>query len=135
MLGVEDDGSPRAALDVAGQGVRGFLHRSSEQFVPQLEGWRYPSDAYRALGELTYLVGALPQVVQQIMSALRYQFDIGHVGIDDDTKYADDPEAAVEAASVALERATQAAHQMYRAISEAQNAMSAARYTGPELER
>ena len=52
-IDVEDDGTPRAALDIAGQGVRAFNHRSHLRF--SRHGWQYPSDAYCALGELTYL--------------------------------------------------------------------------------
>jgi hypothetical protein len=56
-----DDGTPRAALDVAGQAVRAFNHRSATRFDPCRDGWQYPSDAYRALAELIYLTGALPR--------------------------------------------------------------------------
>ena len=58
---VEDDGSPRAARDIAGQGVRAFNHRTSRRFNPHGAGWQFPSDAYRSLGELTYLTGMFPQ--------------------------------------------------------------------------
>lgn len=42
------------------------------------------------------------------------------------------PVAAIEAVSAALERATQAAHQMCRGIADAQSALSAAAYSGPD---
>ncbi len=99
-----------------------------------MEGWLYPNDAYRSLGELTYLAGALPQVFQHIASSPRHQLEEGHIGIDYGSRYADNPAAAIEAASVALERATQAAHQMYRGLADAQNAINADSYTGPDLD-
>src|SRR4051794_30441895 len=74
-----DDGTPRAALDLAGQAVRAFNHRSSARFHPGRDGWQYPSDAYRALGELTYLTGALPQVFAHIAASLSAQLEQGHI--------------------------------------------------------
>jgi hypothetical protein len=99
-----DDGTPRAALDVAGQAVRAFNHRSATRFDPCRDGWQYPSDAYRALGELIYLTGALPQVFGHIASSLLAQLEQGHIEIDYGTAYAGNPKAAVAAESVALER-------------------------------
>jgi hypothetical protein len=129
-----DDGTPRAALDLAGQAVRAFNHRSSARFHPGRDGWQYPSDAYRALGELTYLTGALPQVFAHIAASLRAQLEQGHIGIDQGTSYADNPAAAIEAASTALASATQTAHRLYSGLADAQTAISAASYTGPDLE-
>jgi hypothetical protein len=130
---VEDDGTPRAALDVAGQGVRAFNHRTAERFNDRADGWSFPNDAYRALGELTYLVGALPQVLQHIMSSLRDALEQGHVGIDRGEQYEGHPELAIEAVSVAMEKATQAVHQMYRGVANAQSVVARAHYTGPDL--
>jgi hypothetical protein len=129
-----DDGTPRAALDLAGQAVRAFNHRSSARFHPGRDGWQYPSDAYRALGELTYLTGALPQVFAHIAASLRTQLELGHIGIDHGTRFADNPAAAIEAASTALASATHAAHRMYRGLADAQTAINAASYTGLDLE-
>jgi hypothetical protein len=129
---VEDDGTPNVALDIAGQAVRDFCHRSQGNMRITQPGWRFVPDAYRSLGELTYLAGGLPQVFQQIISALRHELDLNLITIDRGTKYEGDPAAAVEAASVALEHATQAAHQMYRGIADAQKAINAAAYGGPD---
>jgi hypothetical protein len=128
-----DDGTPRAALDVAGQAVRAFNHRSATRFDPCRDGWQYPSDAYRALAELIYLTGALPQVFGHIAPSLLAQLEQGHIEIDYGTAYAGNPEAAVAAASVALERSNQAARQLSRALGDPQNAISAASYAGPDL--
>jgi hypothetical protein len=128
---VEDDGTPARALDIAGQGVRDFNHRSLGRFKIGKPGWEYPSNAYSALGELTYLPGGLPQAFEQIMAALRDVHEQGLIKIDAGDRWAGDPAGAIEAASVALEHASQAAQQMYRGISDAQNAISAAAYTGP----
>lgn len=125
-----DDGSPRAALEVAGQAVRAFNHRSATRFDSCRKGWQYPSDAYRALGELTYLTGLLPQVFDHIASSLRAQLEQGHIEIDYGTAYAGSPEAAIAGASAALVRATQDARHLYRALATAQNAINAASYAG-----
>ena len=129
---VEDTGEPNPALDIAGQAVRDFNHRSSSTMRITKPGWRYAPDAYRSLGELTYLAGGLPQCFQQIMEALRHELELNLIAIDRGTTYGGDPGAAVEAVSVALERATQAAHQMYRGIADAQSALTAAAYAGPD---
>ena len=74
----------------------------------------------------------MPQAFQQIIAALRGLHDQGLIAIDAGTEFAGDPAAAVETASIALEHATQAAQQMYRGIADAQNAINAAAYTGPD---
>ena len=79
---VEDDGTPARALDIAGQAVRDFNHRSHGRFRIGKPGWEYPSNAYSALGELTYLAGGLPQAFEQIMAALRDAHEQGFIEID-----------------------------------------------------
>jgi hypothetical protein len=131
---VDDDGTPARALDVAGRAVRDFNHRSFGAFRPGKPGWEYPSNAHSALGELTYLAGGLPQAFEQIIAALRDQLEQGHITIDRGTEWDGHPAGAVAAASAALERASQAAHQMYRGIADAQTAINAAAYIGPDRE-
>lgn len=77
-------------------------------------GWSYAPDAYRCLGELTVLAGGLEQCFQQILAVLRHELELNPISIDTGTKYDGHLEQAVDVASIALERATQAAHQMYR---------------------
>jgi hypothetical protein len=127
---LDDDRSPPSAIYIAGQAMREFNHRSFERLTTGKIGWQYPSDAYRALGELSYLAGRLPQAFQQITRALRHQLEAGQIGIDAGTTWAGNPECAVGAARVALECASQAAQRMYEGIAEAQNAISGAHYTG-----
>lgn len=131
---VEDTGEPNAALDIAGQAVRDFNHRTGGNMRLTHLGWRCAPDAYRALGELTYLAGGLPQAFQQIMEGLRGELELNLIQMDRGSTYENDPAAAVDAASVALERATQAAHQMYQGLADAQSAINAAAYAGPDSE-
>lgn len=131
---VEDTGEPAAALDIAGQAVRDFNHRSQGPMRITRPGWRYAPDAYRVLGELSYLAGGLPQAFQQIIAALRHELECNLIAIDRGTRYDGDPAAAVEAASVALERATQAAWQLHSAVAAAQVAINAAAYAGPDTD-
>lgn len=129
---IEDDGTPNKALDIAGQAVRDFNHRSSGRMQITQPGWQYAPDAYRALGELTVLAGGLPQAFQQIIAALRGELEANLIAIDRGSTYDGDPAAAIKAASVALERAITAAHQMYQGIADAQTAINAAAYGGSE---
>jgi hypothetical protein len=127
-----DDGTPRGALDLAGQAVRRFNHRSSLRFEPNNNGWLHVPDVYRCLGELTYLTGMLPQVAQHMSASMRAALKDGQVGIDQDTPGT--PDSAIDEANAALDRARLAAQQLYRAWADAQSAINRAHYAGPELE-
>jgi len=129
---VEDDGSPACALNVAGQAVRDFNHRSNGRLEAGRRGWQFPADVGQALGELSYLAAGLPQAFEQIIRGLRGQLDQGHIKIDPGPEWEDDPAGAVEAASAGLEHATQAAHQMYRGITDPPGAINRAAYAGPD---
>lgn len=131
-IDVVDDDTPAAALATAAQAIRAFNHRTTTRFDDQQDGWRYPSDAYTALGELTYLAGALPQAIQHIDQALHGRADQGHLGLDHDSPDAD-PAAAVDACSIALDRARVAVQMLYQAIGDAQNHAAQLTYTGPDL--
>jgi hypothetical protein len=72
---IADDGQPNTALDIAGQAVRDFNHRSFTHMDLDRPGWRFAPDAYRSLGELRYLVGGLPQAFEQLAAALSHQLD------------------------------------------------------------
>ncbi len=129
---VEDDGSPACALNVAGQGVRDFNHRSIRRLEAGRPGWQFAADACQALGELRYLADGLPQSFEQIIRALRGQLDQGHIKIDPGTEGEGNPAGAVEPVSVALSDAAQAARQMHRGITDAQSAINRAAYAGPD---
>lgn len=63
---------------------------------------------------------------QQIIAALPHELELDLIAIDrGTTTYGGDPGAVVAAASGAREWATQAAHQMHRRITDAQDAVSA----------
>ena len=66
------------------------------------------------------------------MAALRHELELNLIGIDAGTIYAGDPEAAIAAISVAFDVATRAAHQLYRGVADAQTAVNAAHYAGPD---
>jgi hypothetical protein len=131
---VSDDGAPSTALDIAGQAVRDFNHRSFGYMCINKPGWRYAPDAYTALGELTVLAGGLPQAFAQIITALRHEAEHDLIKVDPHTSYESHPEQAVAAAAEALQRAIAAAHTMYQSITDAQNAINAVAYAGPEFD-
>ena len=128
---IPDDGQPITALGVAGQAVRDFNHRSLRGMSPDRLGWRWVPDVYRALGELTYLAGGLRQALEQISTALEQELRHHRIRIDPRTRYSDDPGGAVDAATVALHRAIQAAQLLSRGVAEAQTAINAAAYNPP----
>ena len=133
-FGVEDDGSGRAALDVAGQAVRAFNHRTNTRFAGHRNGWNHVPDVYRCLGELTYLAGGLRQVIEHMSSAMQVQLEAGHVGADIGSKYEGQPEDAIVAARAALGSADAAVTNLYAAFETAQSAVSRIHYTGPDLD-
>ena len=129
---VGDNGEASTALDIAGQAVRDFNHRTNSYMRITRPGWRFAPDAYRALGELTVVAGGLPQALRQITAAMRHELELNLIGIDAGTTYAGNPEAAIEAASVALDVATRGAEQLYRGVADTQAAINAAHYAGPD---
>jgi hypothetical protein len=135
-FGVEDDGSGRAALDIAGQAVRAFNHRTNTRFDDVSQGrtgWSYVPDIYRCLGELTYLTGGLRQVIEHMSSAMKAQLEAGGVGADAGSPYEGRPEDAIAAARAALGAAEAAATNLYAGFETAQTAVSRIHYTGPDF--
>jgi hypothetical protein len=128
---VDDDGTPAAAASIAGEAIRDLNHRTFAGPGRHLAGWEYPSDAYRVLGNLGYLAGGLPQALEQIDRFLVQLQDAGCVGIDRGAEWEDNPAGAIEAATLGLRAARQAAGTLYTSINAAQQAVGAASYCGP----
>jgi hypothetical protein len=122
-------GKPNTALGIAGQALRDFNHRSHGVMDVDRYGWQYAPDANRALGELSYLVGALPQVLDQIRYALGDQLQRGLIVMERGSKYEGHPEAA--AATAALDAAHEVAQTMYGGVAAAQTAINAVAYARP----
>lgn len=134
-IDVDDDGTPRAALDLAGQAVRAFNHRSSERFHDGRgrDGWTYVPDVYRCLGELTYLTGMLPQVADHMRHSMRAALEAGHADADPGSEYEGRPKLAIDRATEALKQAAHLSQQLYAAWGEAQAAINRIHYSGPDL--
>ena len=133
VFGVEDDGTGRAALDIAGQGVRAFNHRTNTRFADYRNGWNHVPDVYRCLGELTYLTGGLRQVIEHISESMQAALQAGHVAADDGSKYDGRPEQAIADARAALAAAHSATKDLYVGFESAQSAISRIHYAGPDL--
>lgn len=131
---VVDDGTPRAALDIAGQAVRAFNHRTNTRFATYRNGWNHVPDVYWCLGELTYLTGGLRQVIEHMSSAMRDQFDAGHLGADVGSEYEGRPGQAIVTAQTALTAAEHALGILYGGLDAAQCAISRIHYAGPDLD-
>jgi hypothetical protein len=127
----DDDGTPAAAANIAGEAIRDLNHRTFAVPSRHMSGWGYPSDAYRVLGSLGYLAGGLPQVLEQISRFVFQLQDAGHVGIDVGTQWEGNPAGAIEAATLALRAARQAAGILYTSTNAAQQAIAGASYCGP----
>lgn len=127
---IEDDGSPRAALDIAGQAVRSANRRTiGRPLAPGAgEGWEHPADVYRCVGELAYLTGGLNQIIKQLAAALADQHQAGHVGIWAGDPWAGNPDGAVAAAADAFHDAATHASLMGTALAVAHTALSGAEY-------
>ena len=129
---VEDEGEPNQSLDIAGQALLDFLERAPGLMSVDQPGWSYAPDAYRSLGELKYLAALLPQVMQRIAAALQHEAELNLIRMDPGTEYEGRPEAAVQAATEALDRASVAATVLAECAAEAQNAIARAAYAGPQ---
>lgn len=133
-FGVEDDGTGRCALDIAGQGVRAFNHRTHVRFADYPNGWNHVPDVYRCLPELTYLTGGLRQVIEHMSDALQAALVAGHVGADGGSRYDGRPEQAIADACAALAAAHSSAKDLCAGFESAQSAISRIHYTGPALD-
>jgi len=132
---VRDDGSPRAALEVAAEFVRAAAHRSADRFT-DADGWRYPSDAYDCVTELEVLTGRLTPLLARLDHAVMSDQEAQAVGVAFGSPYEGDPTGLVRTTSAALTAAAAAA-QLVDRLSAAQSALADAVHvdppTGPEL--
>lgn len=112
-----DAKTPAQHLSDAAEGVRAFNHTSRSATV---EDWRYPSDAYTALGNLSYLVQMLGQAVEQSTRPVMRTHEHGRVRIDGNG----DADAAVMELVLAREDASAAADALTAAVQRMHNATS-----------
>jgi len=70
--------SPAPHLDAAAESVRAFNHTSRSVGTD----WKFPSDSYTALGNLSYLVQMLGQAVERSTVPAKHMYDQGRVRID-----------------------------------------------------
>lgn len=100
---------PPEFLSAAAAHVRSFSHASRSTG----DGWQYPGDTYRALGELSYLVGMLPQAIGQATAPATRTYQAGRLRVDGDG----DPEERMVELTEATARAVAAATQLLAAVS------------------
>ena len=121
-------------LDIAGQAVRAFNHRTNTRFSEYRNGWNHVPDVYRCLGELTYLTGGLRQAIWHMSEAMQAQLQAGHVAADFGSEYDGQPEQAVASACAALADARAAVARLHSGLDSAQAAISRIHYSGPDLD-
>jgi hypothetical protein len=69
---------PTGHLSKAAENVRQFNHTSRGTGAE----WQYPSHSYSALGNLSRLVGMLPQAIEQAIRPVMHTYEHGRVAID-----------------------------------------------------
>ncbi|MEV8103163.1 hypothetical protein ACIQGT_40560 [Streptomyces sp. NPDC093108] len=108
--------NPARHLSAASEGIRAFNHTSSSVG----DDWIYPSHAYSAVGNLSYLVGMLEQAVQQSTRPVMYTYEHGRVLIDN----GGDADAKVSELVAAQRDAQAAAAALTAAVQRMHNAVS-----------
>jgi len=102
--------SPARHLSGAAELVREFNHSSRSTKAD----WEFPNASYSALGNLSSLVGMLPQALEQSIRPVMHTYEHGRVKIDGNG----DPDAAVRHLRDALGRAVRAASELTEAVSQ-----------------
>jgi hypothetical protein len=97
------------------------------------DGLLYPGEAYSLLGELGILASRLPQLYDQIGDFLARGEAAGHLDETPDGPQHGNARLAVGDAIGALKRAVNDAETMTAAVKNAQSAIRAVRYVGPEI--
>ena len=116
--------------------VRGLDKASSFDLLrvnvaaPAAGGLRSPADAYTVLGSLSPLASRLPQALSQLDGFLAREVDTGRITITAGEP-AGDPVAAITTTALWLDRATDAADALRRALDQAQAALACAASTDP----
>ncbi|MGA5637108.1 hypothetical protein [Streptomyces lydicamycinicus] len=108
--------NPATHLAIAADSVRDFNHSSRSTS----DGWQYPGNAYDALGNLSRLVGMLPQALEQSVVPVSATHSAGRLVIDG----GGDPDAALRYLRDALAKAVQAAAELTEAVHRMHNESS-----------
>ncbi len=108
--------NPARHLDTAAEGVRAFNHTSRSAGTD----WKFPSDSYTALGNLSHLVQMLGQAIEQSSVPVVRTYEDGRVRIDGNgdatTKVAELLNAQEDAVAAAA-ALTDAVQRMHNATS------------------
>jgi hypothetical protein len=107
---------PARHLSEAAEGIRAFNHTSRATD----KDWEYPSHAYDAVGNLSYLVGMLEQAIQQSTRPVMHTHENGRVRIDGNG----DADAKVDELVQARADAMLAARALTSAVQRMHNATS-----------
>lgn len=107
---------PYGLLSKAAEQVREFNHTSRSTHA----GWEYPSHSYSALGNLSHMVGMLPQAIEQAIRPVMHTYEHGRVAIDN----GGDADAKVAELVAALDDAMRAGAALTDAVQRMHNATS-----------
>lgn len=108
--------NPARHLSDAADNVRAFNHASGSV----ASDWEFPSHAYDALGNLSYMAGMLEQAVRQSVRPVMHTYEHGRVLIDN----GGDADAKVSELTAARDDAMQAAAALTAAVQRMHSATS-----------
>ncbi|MCI3277496.1 hypothetical protein [Streptomyces cylindrosporus] len=108
--------TPGRTASKAGDLIRQFNHDT----ITTGDGWQYPPHAYDAIGSLAYLVGMLPQAIEQTLLPVKRTHEHGRVAVDG----GGDPERAVTELGAAVATAAGLARSLSRSMDQMHAAVS-----------
>ncbi|MER6610222.1 hypothetical protein ABT282_31010 [Streptomyces sp. NPDC000927] len=97
-------------LSIAADHLRLFNHES----MRASKDWRYPSDTYAALAQITVIAQRLPQVIEQAIVPVEHVHREGRLVIDG----GDDPDEAMRSIREAVRRASECAATLAKLAAE-----------------
>jgi len=118
----------RELADTAAEAVRALNYATQ----PGRDGLTYPGDVHSLLGALGTLTERLPQLCDQLGRWLATEQAAGHLAEGEHGHYGGDSGRAVIAARSALGEAGRTATRLTSLLGEAQAAISAVAYAGPD---
>lgn len=114
--------TPGEAAELAAGALRTVCRLTMMPLSKDTAGWEQPSDLSRVVGELRCLVGALPQVLEQLVRCLEAPNPGAILHVDGGT--ADSVDCLVATAAVALEAGVEDALHLERSLADSHNAVS-----------
>jgi len=111
--------TPAELADQAAEAVRAINHLTRSPG----DDWQYPGDAYTVVGNLAYMAGMLPQLLEQITRLIADLNESGHLRSDNNQL-----EQNLTDTLLGLDTARLAAEQLYAGLNRAHSGLSPIAY-------